>query len=263
MFRFLALALALIVFPMSDALAQNRAGSAVQYFDGDTELEGYWVPSSCEAAAASLPLVLVIHQWKGITDHERDIADKIAAECKSVMAIDMYGKGVRPQTNEEAGIEATKYKSDAALARGRLQAALDFATQKTGTSQIAAIGYCFGGTMALEMARMGANINGAVSFHGGLSTPEPVTEQGVITASILVHHGDIDPLVPDEEVNAFLDEMRQAGVDLAFTRYAGAVHSFTHKDAGNDISSGVAYDEKADKRSWAATMYFFSEIFKP
>lgn len=256
--KLLAAALLAMTLPMA-APALAATGAPIAYFDGETELEGFWVDSSCEAKE-NTPLMLVIHQWKGITDHEKETATKLSALCNNVLVVDMYGKGVRPDTNEAAGAEATKYKSDAALAHGRLKAALDFAQSKAPSDKVAVMGYCFGGTMALEAARMGADIDGAISFHGGLSTPAPVRDTGVIKASIQVHHGDIDPMVPDTEVAAFQKEMRDAGADLMFTRYAGAVHSFTHKDAGDDISSGVAYNEKADQRSWQATVDFLNEI---
>lgn len=255
--KLIAAALFTLALPLAPAHAQI---APVTYMDGETELAGFWVNSSCEAKD-NTPLVLVIHQWKGISDHEKETAEKLGKLCNNVLVVDMYGKGIRPDTNEAAGAEATKYKSDASLAHSRLKAALDFAQSKAPSTQVAVMGYCFGGTMALEAARMGADIDGAISFHGGLSTPAPVTEKGVIKASIQVHHGDIDPMVPDTEVAAFQQEMRDAGADLMFTRYSGAVHAFTHKDAGDDISSGVAYNEKADQRSWEATVDFLDEKF--
>lgn len=247
-------------FPVSSALAET-ALTPVSYKDGETGLEGFWAASTC-TAQENTPLVLVVHQWKGISEHEKETAAKLAQLCNNVLVVDMYGKGIRPQTNEEAGVEATKYKTDAKLARGRLKAALDFAQNKAPSNNVAIMGYCFGGTMALEAARMGADIDAAISFHGGLSTPSPVTDKGIIKASILVHHGDIDPLVPDTEVAAFQQEMRDGAADMVFTRYSGAVHAFTHKDAGDDISQGFAYNQKGDERSWQATVDFLNEKFE-
>lgn len=257
--KLIAAALMALALPVSPALAEATA-APVSYKDGDTELEGFWVNSSC-TARENTPLVLVIHQWKGISAHEKETAEKLGKLCNNVLVVDMYGKGIRPQTNEAAGTEATKYKSDSALAHSRLKAALDFAQGKAQSDKVAVMGYCFGGTMALEAARMGADIDGAISFHGGLSTPSPVTDKGIIKASILVHHGDIDPLVPDTEVASFQQEMRDGGADMIFTRYSGAVHAFTHKDAGDDISQGFAYNQKADERSWQATVDFLNEKF--
>ncbi len=254
---FYILAAAFLMFP-----AAAQAGETVAYKDGDVDLEGYWAPSTCKEGAPA-PVVLVVHQWKGLGSYEKGRADMLAGECYNAFAVDMYGKGIRPVNNDDAGKEATKYKSDSALARKRITAALDYAKTRPGidASKIAVIGYCFGGTMALELARSGADIDGAVSFHGALATPAPVKEPGVIKASVQVHHGADDPMVPPEEVRGFLDEMNAANADWMVTKYAHAVHSFTEKEAGDDPSKGVAYNEKADKRSWSATLDFLKEIF--
>jgi dienelactone hydrolase len=127
--------------------------------------------------------------------------------------------------------------------------------------RIAAIGYCFGGTTVLELARDGADIKGVVSFHGGLSTTSPLDAKN-IKAKVLALHGADDPFVKPEEVAGFQDEMRNGGVDWQLTSYSKAVHSFTNKWAGTDNSKGAAYNEKADRRSWEAMKAFFAEIFK-
>ncbi|MCC7305270.1 MAG: dienelactone hydrolase family protein [Alphaproteobacteria bacterium] len=253
----------LVVLMISLSPLAAHAGEALKYHDGETELEGYWVPQTCKPGE-NAPLVLVIHQWKGLSENEKMRADMLAGQCYNAFAVDMYGTGIRPQTNEEAGKLAGLYKGDSELARRRIKAALDFALTLKGvdTTKVAAIGYCFGGTMALELARSGADINGVVSFHGGLGTKAPVTKPGIIKASVQVHHGAEDPFVPPEEFNAFINEMRAADADWAVTQYAHAVHAFTHKDAGSDPSKGMAYDEKADTRSWSATLNFLQEIFK-
>ncbi len=238
------------------------AGDLVSYRDGETELEGYWVPSSCKSDLPA-PVVLVIHQWRGLTDNEKQRAEMLAGKCYNAFAVDMYGKGIRPDNNDDAGKEAGIYKNDPALARRRIAAALDFAKKqaRVDTSKIAALGYCFGGTMALELARSGADIDGAVSFHGGLSTKAPLTGGGIIKASVQVHHGADDPFVPPAEVAEFTAEMNKANADWSLTQYAHAVHSFTQKESGNDPSTGAAYNEKADIRSWAATLAFLEELF--
>lgn len=125
----------------------------------------------------------------------------------------------------------------------------------------AAIGYCFGGGTALELARSGADLSGAVSFHGNLDTPNPDDARN-IKGKVLVLHGGDDPFVPSNQVVAFQDEMRKAGVDWHMITYGGAVHSFTNPEAGSDNSKGAAYNEKADKRSWEAMRQFFIELFK-
>jgi dienelactone hydrolase len=131
----------------------------------------------------------------------------------------------------------------------------------TDRKKIAAIGYCFGGMTVLELARSGADVTGVVSFHGALATPHPEDARN-IKAKVLVLHGADDPNVPMAQVTAFQDEMRKAKVDWQMIFYGGAVHSFTNPDAGSDSSRGVAYNEKADRRSWEHMMLFFAELFK-
>ncbi len=146
--------------------------------------------------------------------------------------------------------------------RARAKAALDTLLKQplVDAKRVAAMGYCFGGTMALELARTGANIKGAISFHGALATKAPAKE-GTIQASVQVHHGADDPYVPPAEVETFVKEMNTAKADWVMTSYAHAVHAFTEKEAGNDPSKGAAYNEKADKRSWQSALDFLKEVF--
>lgn len=232
------------------------AGETLLYKDGDVTLEGYL--ARAEGVTGNAPTVLVVHQWKGPGEYERSRADLLAAQGYNAFVIDMYGQGIRPKTPEDAGAEAGKYKNDPVLARKRLNAALDFIKTQKGVngSDIAIIGYCFGGTMALELARSGADIKAAISFHGGLASKAPVTGPGIIKAAIQIHHGAADPHVPHEEVHGFTHEMNAAQADWVLTMYSGAVHSFTEKAAGNDPSTGSAYNEKADRRSWESALNF-------
>jgi len=241
--------------------AHAQSANAVEYMDNETQLESQWVEAQCAdtLAAASAPLILIIPQWKGISEHEIGVATELGAQCNNVLVVDMYGKGIRPQNTEEAAAQSSKYKNDTALALSRMNAALDFAKTKTDTTNISVLGYCFGGTMALNLARSGADIERVVSFHGGLDTSMTEEMRGDITASILVHHGDADPHVKEENVEEFLTEMRDHAPDWQFIRYANAVHSFTDPTAGNDPSTGVAYNEKADKRSWSTTLDFLED----
>ena len=234
------------------------ASKAVEYKEGSTTLEGWWVHD--DAVKGKQASVLVVHQWKGLSDYEKKRAEMLAKLGYNVFAVDIYGKGVRPSDPKAAAAEAGKYKSDRALLRARVTAGLEQLKKfpQTDPKRIAAIGYCFGGTTALELARSGADIAGVVSFHGAVGPGAPA---GAIKAKVLALHGADDPFVPPDEVKAFEDEMRKAGADWQLVAYGNAVHSFTDWGAGNDNSKGAAYNEKADKRSWEAMKEFFAEIF--
>lgn len=244
------------------APANAQSASPVPYSDQETQLEGHWVEAQCSdtESATSAPLILIIPQWKGISEHEIGVAEDLGAKCNNVLVVDMYGKDIRPQNSEEAAAQSSKYKNNPELALARMNAALDFAKTRTDTINISVLGYCFGGTMALNLARSGADIDRVVSFHGGLDTNITEDQRGDITASILVHHGDADPHVKEETVEEFLAEMRDHASDWYFIRYANAVHAFTEESAGNDPATGVAYNEKADKRSWAITLDFLEGV---
>jgi dienelactone hydrolase len=242
------------------ASAQDLKGETLTYDADGVMMEGYF--SRADSDDDTVPLVLIVHQWKGISDYEKRRADMIAAEGYHAFVVDMYGKGIRPQTMEEAAAESDKYKSDPTLALTRLNAALAYAKTLNGVddTKIAIMGYCFGGTMALQLARSGADLKGAISFHGALSTPAPATAPGIVKASLQIHHGADDPWVPKDEVDAFIAEMNAVKADWMFISYAGAVHSFTEKEAGDDPSKGAAYNAKADRRSWDATLEFLDEV---
>jgi dienelactone hydrolase len=208
--------------------------------------------------------VLVVHDWYGISDHTRKEVEKLAALGYVAFAADIYGKGVRPTDDKAATEQAKKYKGDRKLLRARARAGLDVLAKNklVDPTRLASIGFCFGGTTSLELARDGAPLVGVVSFHGGLTTPTPEDAKH-IKGKVLALHGGDDPYVPAEDVAAFQKEMRDAGVDWQFISYGGAVHSFTVPAAGTDNSKGAAYNAKADARSWEAMKQFFAEIFAP
>lgn len=247
------------------AVKTNAAirSETVEYKQGDATLEGYLAYD--DAIKGARPGVLVVHEWWGINDYIRKRTEQLAALGYTAFAADIYGKGNRAKTREEAMALAGKFRSgnDRALLRARANAALDVLKKNpmVDPKRIAAIGYCFGGTAALELARSGADVAGVVSFHGGLATPNPDDAKNV-KAKVLVLTGADDPSVKPEQVMAFEDEMRKAGVDWYLVSYSNAVHGFTNPDNGTDNSRGAAYNEKADKRSWEAMKDFFEEIFK-
>jgi dienelactone hydrolase len=233
----------------------------VEYKQGDTVLEGYLAWN--DAKSGDRPGVLVVHEWTGIDAHIKQRTEMLAKLGYVAFAADIYGKGIRPTAQADAAKMAGIYKNDRALMRARARAGLEeLKKQKfVDPQRLAAIGFCFGGTTILELARDGANVNGIVTFHGGLSTPTPQDARN-IKGKVLALHGADDPFVKVDEVAAFQDEMRKANVDWQFVSYGNAVHSFTNIAAGTDNSKGAAYNEKADKRSWEAMKIFFAEIFK-
>ena len=251
--RTAALALSLAALPVF-------AGPPLVYADGATRLAGYLAQPT--AAKGKVPGVVVIHQWMGLTDHERKVSDDLAKLGYAALAADIYGDGVRPANAAEAGKLAGVYKGNRGLYRQRIAAAITALKAQPGVdgSRLAVIGFCFGGTGALEAARGGLPVRGVVSFHGGLDVPAGYTP-GPMSAKVLVCHGAEDPFVPAKTVTAFQEEMRQAKADYMFVAYAGAVHAFTQKEAGDDNTKGAAYNEAAHRRSWQHMRDFFLEIF--
>jgi dienelactone hydrolase len=232
----------------------------VEYKEGDTVLEGYLAYDG--SLTGKRPGVLVVHEWNGLGDYVKQRTDQLARLGYVAFAADIYGKAVRPKTPQESGAEAGKYKANRTLLRSRAKAGLEAlkSNPNVDPARIAAIGYCFGGTTVLELARSGADVAGVVSFHGGLDTPAPGDAKN-IRCKVLVLNGADDPHAPAEQVAAFQDEMRNAGVDWQVISFGGAVHGFTNPANGNDNSKGVAYNAKADQRSWEAMKTFFAEIF--
>jgi len=246
-------------------LAVNFAQGAVQtktveYKDGDTVLEGFLAYD--DSIAGKMPVVLIVHEWTGLGPYVKKRAEQIAQLGYAAFAIDIYGKGIRPDNPQDAGKQASIYRGDRQLMRRRALAGLEEAKKFSfaDANRIAAIGYCFGGGVVLEMARSGTDLKGVVSFHGNLDTPNPQDAKN-IKAKVLVLHGADDPHVPQEQITAFQNEMRSAKVDWQMVFYGNAVHSFSNPDAGNDPSKGSAYNKETDNRSWEAMKGFFKEIF--
>ncbi|MGZ8937849.1 MAG: dienelactone hydrolase family protein [Limisphaerales bacterium] len=232
----------------------------IEYKEGDTTLEGVLIYD--DSIVTKRPGILIAHQWKGLTDYEKKRGEMLAKLGYVAFAADIYGKGTRPKDVQEAGQFAGKYKNNRDLLQRRVKAGFDQLkkSRMVDTQNIAAIGYCFGGTTVLELARSGAELDGVVSFHGGLGTTNADSVPN-IKSKVLVLHGADDPHVPNAEIEGFAEEMRKAKADWQIVAYGNAVHSFTDWNAGNDNSKGAAYNEKADKRSWEDMKDFFNELF--
>jgi len=252
---------ALTIATMPSGVANAKLHTeTVTYKDGDTALEGYLAYD--EAGPAKKPGILVVHDWMGVTAETRRRVEMLASLGYVAFAADIYGKGVRPTEMKAAAAESGKWKAERPALRKRARVALDLlaANKHVDPARLVALGYCFGGTVALEVARSGAPLAGTVVFHGGLDTPTPADAKA-IKGKVLALQGGDDPFVPAAQVEAFEKEMRDGGVDWQLVQYGGAVHAFTIANAGNDNSKGAAYNEKADKRSWEAMKTFLGELF--
>lgn len=248
----------LLVSFLSTMIVQAQL-KAVAYTDGNQKLEGFsGKPSKTNAKKAG---VLILPAWMGVDAHSKESATELSKLGYYTFVADIYGIDKRPTTPQEAGKIAGHYKTNYKDYQHRIQLALEQLI-KSGANpeEIAVMGYCFGGSGALEAARANMSVKGVVSFHGGLGKDAARTTE-TIKPKVLVLHGADDFFVPEDEIKAFQNEMRTSKADWQMVYYADAVHAFTHKDAGSDKSKGVAYNEKADKRSWRAMLDFFNEIF--
>jgi dienelactone hydrolase len=243
------------------APATRIVGEEVAYRDGQTALSG-WAAYDA-ATSARRPVVLIFHDWDGIDKHEKDVASKLAELGYLGFAVDVFGKGVRPKTADAAGAEVGRWYRDPKAFRRRILAGMEAAIKHklADATRVAAIGYCFGGKAALELARSGAPIRGAVSFHGSLTSSQPGDAKN-IRCKLLVLHGADDPAVPPEEVRAFEREMRAAGVKYKLVRYPGAVHAFTIRDASKWGLAAAKYNAEADRRSWEEMKRFLADTLK-
>lgn len=231
----------------------------VEYEHDGVELEGYMAWD--DAAAGPRPGVLVSHAWAGRSPNECAKAEQLAELGYTGFALDLYGKGVLGTTYEENSALMQPFLDDRALLQSRLKAALAAlnAQPEADESRAAAIGYCFGGLCALDLARCRAGIRGAVSFHGLFSRPENL-EPGPIDASVLILHGWDDPMAPPEQVLGVAKEMTEAGADWQLHAYGGTMHAFSTPGAA-DPDNGIQYNQNADRRSWRSATDFLEELF--
>jgi dienelactone hydrolase len=233
--------------------------NTVIYYDGDTELEAFYAYDN--ANNTPKPGILISHTWVGRNAFVENKARQLAESGFVGFALDMYGKGVLGKNNDESARLMQPLMQNRARLQNRMTLALNSIRQLpcVDSTQIAAIGFCFGGLCVLDLARTGVNIAGIVSFHGLLDAPERHSTN-LIKTKILAFHGHDDPMVPPALVNAFQEEMTQAEADWQFVSYGNTMHAFTNPVA-NDPALGTVYQASADKRSWRAMMNFFDEIF--
>lgn len=258
---------ALTVLMLFIGLASAQAaikGNAVEYKAGDTVLRGYLVYD--DAVKTRRPGVLVVHEWWGHNEHARNSARKLAEAGYVALALDMYGDGKQANHPDQAGKFSGEVGKNLPLMRSRFEAGMKFLRKRAQVDdrRMAAIGYCFGGSVVLQMAREGENLRGVASFHGGLTTEHPA-RPGKVKAKVLVMNGADDPFVPAEQIAGFRKEMEGAKVDYKFVNYAGAKHSFTNPDAdanGAKFNLPLAYNAKADQESWAELQSFLKNVFK-
>ena len=240
------------------------SGKTVEYSAQGMVMKGYLAYD--ENIKGRRPGVLVVHEWWGLNDYARKRARMVAELGYTALAADMYGDGkqaMHPDNAKKFSSELMKNFDDA---KARFRAAMDFLKQQPNVdpTRIAAIGYCLGGGVVLNMARQGVDLKGVASFHGGLTAVKPA-QPGGVKAKILVLHGGADKFVTPEQIEAFKQEMKSAGADFQFISYPGATHSFTNPEAtelGKKFNMPIAYNADADKKSWSELKEFLKKIFK-
>lgn len=259
--RFLAF---LLLFLSGAAAAEARVVTKeINYSDGDAALLGYYAYD--DAARVPMPGVIVVHEWWGHNDYARRRAEQLAELGYAAFAIDMYGKNVQAANPDEAGRLSKPFYEDRSLMQRRAIAGLKALKEQpeVDAARLGAIGYCFGGTVALELARAGEPLKGVASFHGGLAARERA-EPGRVKAQVLVLNGGADKMVSQEERDNFVAEMKAAGVSFKAVEYPNATHAFTNPKAteiGRRFRMPVEYNESADRKSWEEMKNFFARLF--
>lgn len=258
----IALLFSLCCLAVSAAQAAVQ-GREVSYEADGTTLKGYLAYD--DAVKGKRPAVLVVHEWWGHNEYARSRARKLAEMGYLALAVDMYGDGKTANHPDDAKKFMMAATSNMDTLKARFDAALNYLKSRriVEPDNIAALGYCFGGAVVLNMARLGAPLKGVASYHGSLGTASPA-EPGKVKAKVAVFTGEADPMIPPEQVSAFKAEMDKAGVSYTVTVYPGAKHSFTNPEAdqyGRQFNMPLAYDAKADADSWAQTAVFLKDVF--
>jgi dienelactone hydrolase len=253
-----------LLFTAVVSAAPKIKGATVDYKAGGMTMKGYLAYD--ENIKGKRPGVLVVHEWWGQNEYARKRARMLAELGYTALAVDMYGEGKTATHPDDAVKFSSQTMKNFPVAKERFEAAMAFLKKQrtVDPARIAAVGYCFGGGVVLNMARQGEDLKAVASFHGGLAAVKPATT-GKVKAKIRVYNGEDDKFSPQLVTDAFMQEMRDAKVDFQLINYPGAVHSFTNPDAdelGKKFGLPMAYNAEADKRSWADMTDFFAEVFK-
>ncbi len=246
------------------AASSDIEGKTVQYTAGGVTMDGYLAYD--KSINGKRPGVLVVHEWWGLDDYARKRARMLAELGYTAFAVDMYGGDKVAAHPDDAAKFSSELMKNFDVARTRFLAAMELLKKEptVDPTRIAAIGYCFGGGIVLNVARQGADLKGVVSFHGNLAAVKPA-QPGAIKAKILVLNGAADAFTTPQQIADFKKEMDAAGADYRFISYPGAKHSFTNPDAdkyAKEFKMPIAYNADADKKSWEEMQKFFKEIFK-
>lgn len=257
----LKFAFACLVMTLPSALSYGAIREEkIEYQAGVVKAQGvlFWD----DQVTSPRPGVLVVHEWWGLDDYAKGRAKQLAEAGYVAFACDMYGEGKTTNHPKDAGAMATTVRSNQQEWLARAKAALEVLKKRpeVNPEQLAAIGYCFGGSTALQLALDGVDLDAVVSFHGAL--PKTTAEDAKkIQATVLICHGADDSFIPEEAVSSFQKALKEAGVKFKLVSYPGARHSFTVPDAGKHGIEGMKYDESADKASWASTLELFKTVW--
>ena len=257
------LIMAISVHAQSEGKKNDIIGKEVTYKSGDVALKGYVAYDGSKKAER--PAIIIVHEWWGSNEYVRTRARMLAELGYIAMAVDMYGDGKIADDPKTAGEYATPFYKNPAMAKERIEAAVEVLKKypETNVSKMAAIGYCFGGSMVLNAAKMGMDFKGVVSFHGGLAGVPATT--GTTKGKILVCHGGADKFISDDEISTFKSNLDSVKVPYQFIVYPGATHAFTNPEAtakGKKFKMPIEYNEAGDKKSWNDMKTFFKKIFK-
>jgi dienelactone hydrolase len=257
-FLLACLTIACVVALTSVGAKADIVAQSVVYEIAGQPYEGYFAIN--EGFGEAQPLVLLVHDWDGVGEYEQRRVQMLAERGYAAFAVDVYGQGVRPETPEESQAQSGRLYSDRDTLRQRLTAGLAQAQRMSGVDpeRVVAIGYCFGGAAVLELARSGAPLDGFVSFHGGLETPNG-QDYSEVEGPILILHGGEDPIAPMTQVATLAEELNEAGASYDMEIYGGAQHAFTVWSADQE---GTRYDAQADIKSWDALLRFLDRSFR-